>query len=402
MTELNFSAMDYGPHTRGVLEPLIREFELQTHIRVHLTILPWENGRLELNQIAFYQKGPDVSEIGQTWLSDMIAMNALRPFSRFDLAKIGKFEDFLPVSWVNCSLLDDPKVWAVPWLTDIFTIHYRKDLLREVGVDDTAAFESFEAIDRTVETLKQKGASLPIALPLHHDAYTNLHCAAPWVWGFGGDFCARDGRNVLFDQPPALQGLAAYYRLLRHLSQEELTICHDQPFIELFQMGKAAIIFAPQGIQTEGTDIIPEVLQNWGVASFPAGSLTGGSNLVIWNHTRLEREAVEFVRFLTSPEFQSKFALPLGVLPCRIESFSLPGYRDNPRVQALMPILQKARTYQTIPLWGMIEERLAKALQDIWEEYYQNPGGDIETIISRHIHRLATRLNLTLAQYRRS
>lgn len=399
MVDITFSAMNYGSQTENVLLPLLKEYEQQSKNHVNLYLMDWTTGRQELNQIVFRHQGPDVSEIGQTWLSDIISMNALRPFNAFDLARIGRKEAFFPASWINCTVPDDPTVWAIPWLTDIFLIHYRKDLLQKAGIDEAKAFETFTEIDHTVERLKQSGVEIPVSMPLNTDTYSNLHCIASWVWGFGGDFFSPDGKEILFDQPQAVQGIAAYYKLLRHLSPTALSRCHSQAGAELFNAGQAAICFAPQGARPQGSEMEPETSANWGMASFPRGSLIAGSNLVIWKHTRQERAAVELASFLTNTWFQSRFALPLGVLPCRVEAFSQPPFTEDPLLKKLTQIITISRCYQTIPLWGIVEDRLSQAMAMIWEEFYANPAVDLEVITQKHIQATATRLRSFLAQY---
>jgi len=402
MTELIFSVMNYGPVTTEALQPLLQEFEQQSGVKVGLRLMEWDTGRYELSQIAIHHQGPDVSEIGQTWLSDLISMATLRPFYRSNLEKIGKKEEFLPVSWVNCTIPDDPTIWAVPWITDVFNIHYRKDLLQKAGIPEANAFQSYPAIDHTVEQLNLSGVQVPIGLPLSFDRQTNLHVAASWIWGAGGEFCTTDGKRVLFDQPQAVRGIVGYYRLLRHLSPEALRICHSQNYVELFHAGQAAVIFAPHSATLPSTLLLPEVRQNWGIAPFPNASWTGGSNLIIWKHSRQERAALELVDFMTSSSFQSRFPPALGVLPCRIAAYASPGLKDDPVLQIQMQSLLSARTYTTFPLWGIVEDRLVQALQNIWEEYYANPSLDLEELVSRVIRAIAGRLNITLSQYRTS
>ncbi len=395
MASLTLSVMNYGAQTESVLTPLIREFEEQSRIRVKLQIIDWEDGRNVLNRMVFQGQGADVSEIGQTWLTDFILMNVVQPLTNRELSEIGKAEDFVPVSWVNCTLPGNSTVWAIPWLTDVFAIHYHKDLLQQAGVDEATAFQSFAAIDQTVERLKQIGVEIPVHLPLNQDRFTNLHCLAPWVWGMGGDFGTPDGKRMLIDQPEFIAAVVAYYRLLRHLSPQALTFCRENHYIDAYHAKQSAIMFGSRGVDSPAS-----IRPTWGVAPFPNASFTGGSNLVIWKHCRQRWAALELVSFLLGSPFQARFAIPLGVLPCRVESFSLPPFRNQPWLQSLAKVLLNARTYQTFPIWGLVEDRLSQVLLDIWDAYYADPGIDLQATAQKHLFSLATRLNITLSQYR--
>ena len=94
--ELEFSIMAESPAN---IQPLLDQFEAEHRIRVRLRLLTWDIAWSDLVKVALYRDGPDVSEIGSTWLGDLVAMNALRPFAEQELAALGKPSDFLPSAW---------------------------------------------------------------------------------------------------------------------------------------------------------------------------------------------------------------------------------------------------------------------------------------------------------------
>src|SRR5687767_3696197 len=55
------------------------------------TLLPtaWGDIWRELVNIGIYRRGPDIAEIGSTWLESMVAMQSLNPFSAHDINQIG-------------------------------------------------------------------------------------------------------------------------------------------------------------------------------------------------------------------------------------------------------------------------------------------------------------------------
>ncbi len=55
------------------------------------------------------------------------------------------------------------------------------------------------------------------------------------------------------------------------------------------------------------------------------------------------------------------------------------------------------RTFQHIPLWGRVEDKLANALDNIWEDVLAESQPDIDAIMSRHLDPLARRLQQTLS-----
>ncbi|HTP06795.1 MAG TPA: hypothetical protein VMP08_00990, partial [Anaerolineae bacterium] len=223
MEEIELSVMQHTTDptlTVNVLQPLLDQFKTQAHVQVHLQCLDWVTDRHELTKMALYHHGPDVSEVGSSLVSEKVVMNALRPFAPWELAKIGKPIEFVPACWSTTQVADDGQVWAVPWLAEAFVIHYRKDWLRQAGVDETSAFQTHAQIAQTAARLKANGVAIPVEHPFRSDRFIALHVLASWLWGQGGDYLSPDRKRVLLDQPEALAALQAYFSLLNLLSPE--------------------------------------------------------------------------------------------------------------------------------------------------------------------------------------
>ena len=125
-----------------LIQPLLAEFEAKHHIHVKLRLLAWDAAWSELVKMALYNDGPDISEVGSTWLGDLMAMSALHAFSSEEIAQLGKASRFLPGAWQGCQLPDRPEVWAIPWLVGARLVFYRREWLLRTGVDEDTAFNS--------------------------------------------------------------------------------------------------------------------------------------------------------------------------------------------------------------------------------------------------------------------
>src|SRR5688572_23925543 len=113
-------------------QELLREFELKYNIPAQVQSIGWDTGRSQLIDFALDKKGPDVSEMGTTWVSGFTAMNAIRPFETYELSRFGGPSAFLPIAWQS-GLSQAGHVWSIPWLTDTRVIHYRRDLFAKAG-----------------------------------------------------------------------------------------------------------------------------------------------------------------------------------------------------------------------------------------------------------------------------
>jgi multiple sugar transport system substrate-binding protein len=397
MPEVQLSIMIHTPATAGLLRAVLDEFETLSAIRVRLITLQWEEGMAELNRVARYQHGPDISEIGSTWVNDLVAMNALRPFTHNELAQIGRPEDFLPASWSTGKMPGDDSQWALPWLAETYLIHYRCDLLARAGIAEDEALSSHAAIANTAARLHAAGVDVPVEPLFGLDSYGTLHSLASWVWTAGGDFCAPDGRRVLFAQPATLKAIVEYFRLLEHLSPDARRLVLERKD-SLFARGEAGLTFGTLMFYANYYSAPPLVQENWRVAPFPGAHFMGGSNLVVWKHAKNERAVLELARFLTSPPIQARCALPLAALPPRLAALATPRITEDPVLSVFADALRGGRSYPSIPLWGLIEDRLVNILLAVGQAVLSGEAPDLDATIRKHLEPLERRLNLTLAQ----
>jgi len=396
MQEIDFSLMIHTPQTVEVLRELMDEFERTSRVHVNLHTLRWEDAHAELNKIALYHHGPDISEIGSTWVSDLIAMNSLRPFSTAEIYQIGKPEDFIPQSWETCHLINDDTQWDIPWLAEPYVIHYRQDLLAKAGIDPAAAFTSHDAFARTAAALAGH-APVPVEYPLGLDQFGTLHVLASWLWSAGADFCAPDGRQVLFNKPEAISAIRAYFDVLASQPVKARKLMRERKS-SLFNSGQAAVCFGTLMAYNNRASAMPKVRDHWQVAPLPGAHFLGGSNLVVWKHARNERAALDLIRFLASPGVQVRCAPPLATLPTRLEALTDPLITADPALSVFAESARTGRSYLNVPLWGLIEDRLVAALLHIGEQALSDTPPDLEIFLPKLIDGIARRLNITLAK----
>ncbi|HEY4722037.1 MAG TPA: extracellular solute-binding protein [Anaerolineae bacterium] len=393
MVELELSIMQHGSDPIGDIRPLLDQFEAEQHIHVRLTLLPWDIAWVELVKVALYGHGPDVSEIGTTWIGNLIAMNTLRPFAPAELDMLGGSAAFLPSSWQSSAVLGEREVCAVPWLADTRLIYYRRDLLDKAGVDVATAFNSPRQLASTLGRLSEHGIELPWVVPNRY-AWNTLHNIASWVWGAGGDFVTAEGRRVIFDQPQARAGMKAYFELYRYLAPEARHLDGIQSDAFFLQRQVAVTITGPW-LMLLNRNLNPGAVANWGVALPPGAPFVGGSNLVVWRHTQHEGDALKLVKFLTGK--QSQVHNPrVGMLPVRLETLAEPSFTDNPANALMGQVVRAGRSFPSLRAWGLIEDKLSSAFTQVWAEILESPEPDVDALLGKYLPALAEQLNSTL------
>jgi ABC-type glycerol-3-phosphate transport system substrate-binding protein len=316
-----------------VVRKLIATFESRAHAKTELLVYDWGDAWKELMQISLYHHGPVISEVGETWMGSLASRNCLRPFTSRDLANIGTEKDFLNSIWQNCLDLDGQHVVGIPWSLDTYLLYYRRDLLEKAGIDEDKAFTSLEALYETLAKLVASGAEYPLAIPTTANTSSLIHNASSWVWARGGHFVTPDGSQVLLSDPRTMAGLKEYFGLYRFMPACA-RLMDDNTCDELLVEAKPAVTLRFVnflGVFRREPKAAGRY-KNIGITVLPAHPFIGGSTLTIWNHIPPEQEAaaVEFIRYLTSPEASHTLFANCGLVPARLEALAEvekdPGY----------------------------------------------------------------------------
>jgi multiple sugar transport system substrate-binding protein len=397
MIELGLSLLAHGPDVVSVLRPGLDRFGAKHGVHIEANMFEWETAWSELVKVALYGYGPDVSEMGSTWVGNFVAMNAFQPFSARELEAHGGVSAFLPSVWQRGLEAGRGEIWALPWLAYTRILYYRRDLLEKAGIDERSAFQTHEQLEQTLRRLTENGVAFPWGIPTRHSRDT-LHNIASWIWSAGGEFASADGKHVLFNEAKARAGIRAYFDLHRYLVPSAR---HKDEADSLFRQGQAAVVMSGPWMwpmDARRPDVVPQVAANIGVA-VPLGiAFVGFSYLVVWKHSRHQYLAATLVRELTSPQTLAAYAQRTGPLSVRLDALDSSPLADDPNYQVMVQALKTGRTFPQISLWGMIEDKLDIALENIWKEVLAEPQPDINAIMSKHLDPLAWRLEMTLSQ----
>lgn len=376
------------------LKDALQLFTEETNIQVNVQVLDHEQ-RNQLSDFALHKTGPDVSEIGNTWLGNLVAMNALRPFAPGDLQTMNGPSAFLAGDWQACS--HGGQQYAIPWRSDTRVIYYRRDLLAQAGVDEKTAFATIPHMQQTLTRLQTLGTP-PLALNTTKNPMI-IHLAAPWVWQAGGNFAAADGRRTLFCEPEALAGFQTFFETFAPAIRPDTQHLNDGEATDLYVAGGASVIVTGHWVAylLQGRDWLPSVREETGVALTPGIPYNGVMALIIWKHSHKEKEALKLVEFLTRPDVQAKYVQDAGYLPVLKEVYDAPPYTTEPRFQMIRQSIQAGRHLNAIYMWGLVEDQLTVALNGIWQAIYANPEADFAAVIKNKLKPVAARLDRMLS-----
>jgi multiple sugar transport system substrate-binding protein len=388
--EVELSIMAASPDG---IRPLLDQFEAEQGIHVRLRLLTWDTAWSDLVKVALYGDGPDVSEIGSTWLGDLVAMNAVRPFAEAEIARLGRPGTFLPSAWQGGRLAGQTQTWAIPWLAGARLLFFRRPLLVGAGLEPGSSLQSATELRAAVACLHEHGVPVPWTVPTGL-THTSLLNAASWVWAAGGDFVTPDGRRTLCSQPEARAGLREYFVLGRYLAPAVRHLTGLQPDEQFMaDPGTAMTISGPwmfSALRERG--LAGEI----SVALPPGASFVGGSHLVVWKHSRQETAVLALVRFLSEAHTQIAYGQVVGLLPTRLDALTGAPFAGDAWWQLAIHGLKTGRSFPVTRSWGLMEDRLTRELKALWDEVLADPNLDLEAAIARHLVPLAMRLDLVL------
>lgn len=380
---IKFWYMPNGPDPERSMKAEAERFhQLHPNITVAPTMLEWGRAMTQLSTAASGGDGPDVTQLGTTWVGGISASGALRRYTAAEIEALGGRGAFLPASWTATGLVGTGQVTAVPWFADIRALFYRTDVLARLGLDPAAAFATWDSLEQTLARIKADGQVAALGQAGKND-WNVVHNVAPFIWGAGGDLLSADGREPLLSRPESFAGIDYYQRLMSRYNKPDLLAKNSAEATTAFAAGTTAVTM--QGPDTarsfRAAADRPGLQAGWATIPLPAGprgryTFFGGSNLAIWKTSPHAGAAFEWVRFLTGAsglESQARYvAGQAGEWPAVLSAVAGTDLATDPVYKAFGDSVAFGRQYPAIPAWVDVETALQKDLSTLWDSVLSN------------------------------
>jgi ABC-type sugar transport system, periplasmic component len=343
---------------------LLPDFE-RAHPDIHVNVqqLPLTAAHQKLLTAFAGGSTPDMTQLGNTWLPELVALHALEPLqSRVARSAVVKPDDYFASIWATNVI--DGTLYGVPWYVDTRLLFYRRDLLRQAG---------FDAPPRTWAEWRRMLAALSdparhvygILLPTNeYDQLISL--ALQQDYGPNpGDGLLRDGdRYGNFESAGFRRALTFYVDTFRlHQAPAITNVEAGNPWSE-FGRGVYAFYFSGPWNIGEFRQRLPAAEQpDWSTAPLPgpdgAGvGEAGGSSLVIFRTSRHKRAAWLLIEYLSRPDVQQRFYDLLGDMPPRRSSWGGGALHDDPQARAFREQLEHVKPTPAVPEWEQISNEM--------------------------------------------
>jgi multiple sugar transport system substrate-binding protein len=388
---IDFWYMPYGGPAQD--EAVKQETEAFHAAHPNITVrpvrVPWNDALTRLSMATTSGDGPDVAQIGTSWVGGFTALDALRPFTAAELSALGGEEAFTPASWTSTRLQGRAETTAVPWLIDVRALFYRPDVLRRAGLDPAKAFADWASFESTLAAIKKSGGGIAPLVVSGNNDIGMIHNVAPFIWGAGGDLLSADGAEPVIDSPAAVDGVAYYQRLLALYNDPRARTMDlvDVPAAFAEGMGATAMSGSQFVADFQANPDRPGLKAGWATAPIPAGpkgrtGFVGGANLAIWKTSDHAGAAFEWVRFLTGQASQQRFAIGSGMWPARASAVAGTKLATDPAYAAFAQMLTDGRQYPPVQTWVDVETVMAKNLAPLWTATTPLPRHRIKGILT--------------------
>lgn len=346
----------------------------RTDLNVQVEFQPFAGAPEKFIVSATAGNAPDVMRFQNDRLGDIASLGYLEALdTRLDPSIINLYTtDTLAAMRIEGS------IYALPATQDLLAIIYNRALFNAAG-------EPFPQDDWTTDDLLRIATNLTAPGTYGFvTPQTNGYYWFPWLVGFGGDiFTVPDTQPI--DGDPDV-GINTNESAESVLFMQSLDKVHhvmfanpgEDPMLTEFLSGKAAMITTgPWNIpRIEGAEI------DYGIAPYPIVSQTGlraepvlgVKGFAIWKLSSVKDDAFDFIKFVTSPAEQKKFALGVdGVpgtndLPTYQAAFTDPDILQNPIISRFLLQASFSSEFPSRPEMGRVWGPVTDALTFIYED----------------------------------
>ena len=340
------------------MDEFVETYEKENDVTVDVQTIPWSNAHDKLLTALASGKGPDVIQIGNTWVSEFAEAGTFLDLSEY----IDEYENFDPDNFFEAAIDTtefDNEIIGIPWYVDTRLLYYRSDLLGDMGYPDGP--ETWDDMIDISEQLVAQGDD-HYAIDLPKEGRYPFIMSWQRDWDYDVD---RGSEN--FDAPEFKEALALYELFYEEgYSQVE----EGKELVQAFSDGTKPMFFSGPWDMKTIKDDAPELDGKWDVSLMPkaenAFSEMGGAHLGIFHNSDKVDEALDFINWMADPETQVAWYEHFSELPANQIAWDDPVLSDDPKASVFEEQLEQTKAIPLIPEYEKLSNDLADSLESIF------------------------------------
>ncbi|GAB6928835.1 sugar ABC transporter substrate-binding protein [Paenibacillus sp. JCM 10914] len=279
-------------------ETLIKQYEEDNPgVKISVQSIPWGSAHDKLLTAVASKSGPDVVQMGTTWIPEFAQAGALLDLTPY----LEQYPNLKPENYFDGAVQTmsyDDKVVGIPWYVETRVLFYRTDILAEMGYPEGP--KNWDELKDAGEKLAARGnGNYAITIDAKDMNYLSM-----FAWQNGSVMIDED-RQPHFNEPPFVEAM----EFLKSFYDTGMTpLASDLDLFAAFKDGQFPMFISGPWMIQGIKDKAPEIEGKWATTVLPAKesntSFLGGANMSVFNSTKNAEEAVKFISFMSEQESQ--------------------------------------------------------------------------------------------------
>jgi multiple sugar transport system substrate-binding protein len=333
----------------------------QNSVQVTYIELPPPSSSTEVHQQLVQQLArkngtPDVFTQDIIWIAEFAEAGWALPLDSYFGAE--EMKAYFPGIVQGCTWRG--KLTAMPWFIDCGKLYYRKDILEKIGA---TVPETWEQLIESAQ--KGVGGDTRFGFIWQGKQAEILTCdLVSFVGSNGGSILGPDGKSVKIADPEAKAAVQLMYDTINKykITPSDVLSWDEEPSRRPFTAGQSVFLRNWNYVWSIAQDKAQsEVVDKVDVAPLPhfagkqSAACLGGYQYGINAFSKNKEAAVDFLRWLSTPETQLHFATVEGFAPTRQAVFDEPELaKTQPFIQKLKPVFLGALPRPVTPKYPQV------------------------------------------------
>ncbi|WP_173915409.1 sugar ABC transporter substrate-binding protein [Halobacillus sp. Marseille-Q1614] len=335
-------------------------------LKVDVQAIPWDTAHDKLLTAVASGNGPDVVQLGTTWVPEFAEAGALLDLSEYteDYPSFAK-ENYFEGS-VSTMEYED-QIVGIPWYVDTRVLYYRTDLLKEAGYEE--APKTWDELKDAASTLADRGEG---SFGLDIDRNDQI---TPFIFAWQNGYEANlEEKQLNFESPEFKEAIEYYTSYFEEgISQKQKGV----DIVQGFKEGTKPMFFSGPWMINIINDQAPDIEGKWATAVMPEKetntSSMGGANLSIFESSDNVEGALKYISYLTEVDTQMEWLEESNTLPSRTEAWEEDVMTEDPMYATFGKQLEDTKPGLQTPQFERIAQEFLGSIERIVEG-----GADID------------------------
>lgn len=342
------------------LPKIAKQFEADNpKIHVQVQAIPWDKAHDKLLTAVASKKGPDVVQMGTTWIPEFASAKSLLDLTPYTK----KYPELAASNFYDGSVETtkyDNKINGVPWYVDTRVLYYRTDLLKSVGYDQ--APKTWDELKDAAQKLSKRGNNK------YGISIDTKEQSLAFMFARQNGSKLIDGNKPLFNQKEfvgAVDYLNGFFKdgsAPKDLGVDIIPAFKGDGILPMFISGPWMVKII--------NDQAPELKGKWATAVLPAKenniSTLGGSDLSVFQYTKNKDASLKFLAYMSKPETQVKWLETTNSLPANKEAWNDKSLQEDPLYKVFGEQLKSAQPMPVIKPFENIAQTFLSSFERIY------------------------------------